>query len=530
MKWWQLKKRDADLERELRSDLELEEEEQRENGLSPEEARYAARRAFGNAALIKEQTHEVWGVASIERLWQDVRFAFRHLHRSPGFTLTAVLILALGIGASTAVFSILESVLLRPYAFQDPGGIVIWREVIQEAVKQYPSVPDNYRHFLYLSSHAKTIQDAALVQNASFAITAGGDHPRIEKGLSVSPNFFSVLGVTPMLGRAFLLDEAQSGRNDVVVISWDAWQDLFHGEPDVVGRTIKIKGESAMVIGVLPRGFEFPVINEMRGSASPDQTKPYEVFQPFVPQGDDLTSDDGDFAFLVIARLKQGVAVGQASTELASLLSAYSATNHLPLHLSAIVEPLSQEVTGSVGKALWLLFMAVLGLLLIACVNLASLQLARAVVRERDNAVRAALGAGRMRLFETAFTESVVLCLSGGALGVLLALAGIRLFIAAAPENLPRLHDIRVTWPVLLFACGVSGLAALLSGTLPALRSIRSNPQRAITVRIYAHTSRRPHARYPKVAHRFRNCMHCRTPHRDWRCCTQLFTSSQSAT
>ena len=187
MKWWHLKKRDADLERELRSDLELEEEEQRENGLSPEDARYAARRAFGNAALIKEQAHEAWGVASIEHLRQDVRFALRHLRRSPGFTLTAVLILALGIGASTAVFSILESVLLRPYAFQDPGRIVIWREVIQEAVKQYPSVPDNYRHFLYLSSHAKTIQDAALVQNASFALTAGGDHPRIEKGLSVSP-------------------------------------------------------------------------------------------------------------------------------------------------------------------------------------------------------------------------------------------------------------------------------------------------------------------------------------------------------
>ena len=480
MKWWQLKKRDADLERELRSDLELEEEEQRENGLSPEDARYAARRAFGNAALIKEQAHEVWGVASIEHLRQDVRFALRHLRRSPGFTLTAVLILALGIGASTAVFSILESVLLRPYAFQDPGGIVIWREVIQEAVKQYPSVPDNYRHFLYLSSHAKTIQAAALVQNASFALTAGGDHPRIEKGLSVSPNFFSVLGVTPMLGRAFLPDEAQPGRNDVVVIGWGAWQDLFHGEPDVVGRTVKIKGVSAMVVGVLPRGFEFPVINEMRSGASPDQTKPYEVFQPFVPQGDDLTSDDGDFAFLVIARLKEGVGVGQASTELASLLSAYSATNHLPFHLSAIVVPLSQEVTGSVDKALWLLFAAVLGLLLIACVNLASLQLARAVVRERDNAVRAALGAGRTRLFETAFTESVVLCFSGGALGVLLALGGIRLFIAVAPENLPRLHDIHVTWPVLLFACGVSGFAALLSGTLPALRSIRSNPQRAL--------------------------------------------------
>lgn len=480
MKWWKIRKRDADLDRELRSDLELEEEEQRENGLSPEEARYAARRAFGNAALIKEQTREAWGVASIERLSQNVRFAFRHLHRSPGFTLTAVLILTLGIGASTAVFSILESVLLRPYAFQDPGRIVIWREVIQEAVKQYPSVPANYRHFLYLSSHAKTIQDAALVQNASFAVAAGGDHPRIEKGLSVSPNFFSVLGVTPMLGRAFLSEEAQPGRNDVVVVSWSAWQDLFHGESDVVGRTVKIKGESATVVGVLPRSFEFPVINEMRSGASPDQTKPYEVFQPFVPQGDDLTSDDGDFAFLVVARLKQGVTVGQSSTELVSLLSAYSAANHLPFHLGAIVEPLSEEVTGSMGKALWLLFAAVLGLLLIACVNLASLQLARAVARERDNAVRAALGAGQRRLFETAFTENVVLCLSGGTLGVLLALGGIQLFIAVAPKNLPRLHDIHVTWPVLLFACGVSGLTALLSGMLPALRSIRSNPQRAL--------------------------------------------------
>ena len=215
-----------------------------------------------------------------------------------------------------------------------------------------------------------------------------------------------------MLGRTFLPEEAQPGRNDVVLIGWGAWQDLFRGEPDVVGRTVKIKGESATVVGVLPRSFEFPVINEMRSGASPDQTSPYEVFQPFVPQGDDLTSDDADFAFLVIARLKARRRVGQASTELASILSAYSAANHLPIHLSAIVEPLSQEVTGSVGKALWLLFAAVFGLLLIACVNLASLQLARAIVRERDNAVRAALGAGRMRLFQTAFTESVVLCFS----------------------------------------------------------------------------------------------------------------------
>ncbi len=414
MRRWQLKKRNADLERELRSDLELEEEEQRESGSSPEEARYAARRAFGNATLIKEQTRETWGWTPMERLLQDLRYAVRQLRRSPGFTLIALLIMACGIGASTAVFSIIDSVLLRPYAFRDPGQIVVWREVVQEAVKQYPSVPDNYRHFLYLRSHANTIQDAALIQNASFAVTVGGDHPRIEKGLNVSPNFFSVLGVTPMVGRTFLPEEAQPGKNGVVLISWVAWQNLFHGDPSLVGRTVKIKGQSATVIGVLPRSFEFPVINEMRGGASPDQTSPYEVFQPFVPQGDDLTSDDADFAFLVIARLKQGATVGQASTELSGMLSAYSATNHLPIHLSAIVEPLSQEVTANIGKALWLLLAAVLGLLLIACVNLASLQLARAMVLERDNAVRAALGAGRTRLIQAALMETVVLCLTGG--------------------------------------------------------------------------------------------------------------------
>jgi predicted permease len=480
MKWWQMSKRDADLEREILSDLELEQEEQRENGVPLEEARNAARRAFGNATLIRQQTHEAWGWTPVERLLQDARYTFRQLCRTPGFTLVALLIMACGIGAGTTVFSILDSVLLRAYSFRDPGQIVVWREVLQEVAQQYPSVPDNYRHFVYLRSHARTIQDAALLQNASFALAADGDHPRIEKGLNVSPNFFSVLGVTPMLGRFFLPEEAQPGRNNVIVISWVVWHDLFHGDPGIVGRTLTMRGQPVMVIGVLPRDFEFPVVNEMRGGASPDQTFPYEVFQPFVPQGDALTSDDAEFAFLVVARLKQGATVTQATTELASLLSAYSGANHLNVHLGAIVESLSQEVTGNIRKPLWLLFAAVLGLLLIVCVNLASLQLARGIARERDNALRAALGAGRTRLFQAAFMESVILCLIGAALGVLLAVGGIRLFAAISPENLPRLHEIRITWPVLLFTCGISGIATLLSGTIPALRSLRSNPQYAL--------------------------------------------------
>jgi len=156
MKWWRTAKRDADLEREIRADLALEEEEQRENGLSPNEAHYAAIRAFGNTTLIRQQTREVWGWPCIAGLLQDARYAFRQLRRTPGFTLVALLIMACSIGASTSVFSILDSVLLRPYAFRNPGQIVVWREVLQEIAKEYPSVPDNYRHFVYLRSHAST--------------------------------------------------------------------------------------------------------------------------------------------------------------------------------------------------------------------------------------------------------------------------------------------------------------------------------------------------------------------------------------
>ena len=202
MKWWQLKKRDADLEREIRSDLELEEEEQRENGLSPEDARYAARRAFGNATLIREQTHEVWRWSAVEHLWREVPYAFRRLRKSPGFTCTAILTLALGVGSVTAVFSVVYAVLLSPYPFHDPSQIVIWRESIREIENVAPLLPDNYRHYLNLKAQAHSIEDAAILQNPAFTVSTGDDHPHMAEGLAVSSNFFSVLGVRPLLGRS----------------------------------------------------------------------------------------------------------------------------------------------------------------------------------------------------------------------------------------------------------------------------------------------------------------------------------------
>ena len=413
-------------------------------------------------------------------LSNDLLYALRGLRKSPGFTVTSILTLALGIGAVTAVFSVVNSVLLRPYAFRDPGQLVVWRETIQEVSNRYPLLPDNYKHYLNLRAHSTKIADAAILQNASFAVALGQDHPQVVNGLSISPNFFSVLGITLALGRTFLPEEAQKGRNNAVVISWSAAQRFFGADSAVLGRSLKVGGERRTVVGVLPKTFVFPMVNEMATGAHPGEASAYEVFQPLVPQDEELTADDSDFSFLVLARLKPGISAREATGELDGMEKAYSLSNHLQVHLGVVVEPLSQEVTGSISKALWLLLGAVMGVLLITCVNLASLQLARCVARDRDNAMRAALGAGRRHLFQSTLAESLVLSAVGGFAGTLLAFVGVRIFVAIAPANLPRLNEVHVSWPILLFAAGLSVFTALVFGSLPALRSLRTDPQQVL--------------------------------------------------
>ena len=418
----------------------------------------------------------------------DFRYALRGLRKSSGFTVTSILTLAFGIGAVAAVFSVVNSVLLRPYAFRDPSQLVVWRETIQEVSNRYPVLPDNYKHYLNLKAHSKTIADAAIFQNASFAVALGPDHPQIVNGLSISPNFLSVLGITPALGRSFLPEEARKGKNNVVMITWSAWQRFFGADPAVLGRSLKVGGEQRMIVAVLPKTFVFPMLNEMPSGAHPGETSAYEVLQPLVPQDEELTADDSDFSFLVVARLKPGISAREATSELDGMENAYSLSNHLQVHLGLVVEPLAQEVTGGIRKGLWLLLGAVMGVLLITCVNLAGLQLARCVARDRDNALRAALGAGRRRLFQATLAESIILSAVGGFAGMLLAFAGVRFFVAIAPANLPRLTEVHVSWPILLFAASLSVCTALLFGSLPALRSLRTDPQQvlqSVTMRIF---------------------------------------------
>ncbi|HEX4786352.1 MAG TPA: ABC transporter permease [Candidatus Sulfotelmatobacter sp.] len=407
--------------------------------------------------------------------FQDLRFSIRTLRKSPGFALTALLTLGLGIGSVTAVFSVVNSVLLKPFAFRDPGRLVVVREVTRG--RNEPPGPDNYKHYLNWQTNSKALAEAAIFRNRGYSVSADADHPSIVSGLEISPNFFSVLGVMPVLGRSFLPAETIEGRDQEVILSWSAWQKYFHGDPDAIGRTLRLGGIPQTVIGIAPQGFSFPHMSEMSTAVVQRAIQPYEIFKPLLP---DMT-DSGNYNYLVVGRLQAGVALAQAQSELDGLEQAYART--LPLKYvdtDVVVEPLMQEVAGQVSTALWLLLAAVGAVLLIGCVNLANLQLARAVIRERELSIRAALGAETGRLLWSALMDSLLLALVGGALGVLLSFTGVRLFMAAAPANLPRLNEVHVNWLALLAAAGLSIMTALLFGLLPALRSIRVDPQRAM--------------------------------------------------
>ena len=475
------KKLDADLDQELRAHIELAVEENRTRGMSEQQARTAALRAFGGVACIRESYRIQQGLPWLEQAARDIGYAVRKLRGSPGFALTAILTLALGIGAVTSVFSVVNAVLLKPFAFRDPGRLVVMREVAEDPGSgERTEIPFNYRHFLRLRHDAKTLEDAAIIAQRGLSVSLGRNHPHISGTVSASPNLFRLLGVQPILGRDFVEDDARQNAGDVVILSYEGWQTFFARNPDVIGKTLRIDGHPATVIGVLPPGIRFPQIALAPKIAFQEFARDAVLFTPLTPSERDLTADMGNFNYKVIARLKPGVTVAQAGAELEALQKAYTLSAHLPLHFGIAVTPLAKDVASGVSGALWMLFAAVGAVLLIACVNLANLQLARAVNSERETAVRAALGASRGQLIRSRLTESLLLAFVGGAAGIALAFLGVRLLLALVPANIPRLDEVHVSSPVLLFAAGLSMVAAIAFGVLPSLRSLRVAPQAAL--------------------------------------------------
>jgi putative ABC transport system permease protein len=470
MKWRQIGKRDADLDRELRSDLELEEEEQRERGLSSKQAHYAARRAFGNATLIKEQTHETWGWAPFERFGQDLHFALRQLRTSPGFSILAVAALSLGIGAATAIFSVMDAVILRPLPFANQERLEV---ATMTSLSGYPTAL-SYPGYLDLRAQSQTFTELAAY--------AGGIHKTNLEGptgpvslrmIRGTDNFFDVLGVRPLLGRTYLPGEDQSGRDNIVVLSYEVWKTDFTGEQDVVGKTVRLGGTPYTVIGVMPQEFRFPV-------SAQDV-----IYMPLHP----LTAwkeNRGPHWLRAIGLLKTGVSHASAVADFNRVLSNLSksfpntdggvAGSLIPLVQQVNTLDSGQNAIGPLGTLVW----ACLALLGIACVNVAGMLLDRGVRREREMALRTAIGASRTRLVRQLVTESVILGVSGLAGGVLASCLLLKVMNVFLVESLARGADVHLNLTVVVVALAISMLTSTLSSIVPALRLSRTDPNRAL--------------------------------------------------
>jgi predicted permease len=505
MKWWQIRKRDDDLERELRSDLELEEEEQRERGPSSEAARYAARRAFGNATLIKEQTHEAWGWAPFERLSQDLRYALRQFRRSSGFTLTAVLILALGIGAVTAVFSLIDAALLKMLPVENPEQLVQFKSISPAFPTTNSDSPItnafSYPAFRKMSQQTQVLAGVLAFRKWPSIDFEVNGHSGPAEGQLVSGSYFSVLGVRAIRGRTILpIDESGAGQNPVAVIGYDYWRSRFALDPNIVGRKVLLNNAPFTIIGVTEPEF-YGLQSGARIDFSIPITAMVLVNPAFAAAGtpaDVLNSPMRNWLW-VMGRLQPGVTkekavaalqpiFAQLMRDLADALATQPGDS--PARRQGILEfrlqldPASQGLATlreQFSRPLWIVMAVVALLLLITCANVANLLLARATAREREFAVRLAMGAGKSRLMRQLITESILLGVTGGALGVALAYWGSSSLLAlmAHGRSSVVLH-VHPDLTVLAFALAVSLLTALVFGTIPAWRAKDVNPSRGL--------------------------------------------------
>jgi predicted permease len=463
MNWWhinwrQTKKRDADLERELRSDLELEEEEQRESGIPEEESRYAALRAFGNPTLIREQTSAIWSWTWLESLARDLRFSLRTLRRTPGFTVIAILVMALGIGANVALFTVVRGVLLKPLPFQDPDRLVMLYEsgLLGNVTADYNVVAGGM--YAEWKNQNRSYSSLALVKDIRVGLSgSGGQLPEKLNSALFSSDMLRTLGVQPALGRDFTEADDNLAANATVLLSWGLWKRRFGGDPGILNQAIFLDAQPYTVIGVMPAWFDFP-------DPSTQLWTPVYHDKP----KDQMTSLS-NHQFRVVGRLKPGVSPSQGVADL-SIISRRIHNEHLNdpfVFRSANSRLLLEHIVGEIKKPLYVLLEATCCLLLIACLNVANLLVARAAARRKELAIRTALGGGWLRLVGERLMECLLLSAAGGALGLLLAFAALQ-WLTQTRQDMSRIESIHIDGVVAAFTVGVIVICALFSGLIAA--------------------------------------------------------------
>jgi putative ABC transport system permease protein len=451
-----------EIDEELRFHLEQRTAENIASGMTPGEAAREARKRFGNLQSVREECRELRGATFGETTLQDVRFGLRKLSKSPGFASVAVLTLALGIGANTAIFSVINNVLLRPLPYHDPDRLVTVSE--SNPKLGYPQItvtPGMLRLWREQNSEFAEL-GGEIYQSLNMT---GGEKPEHVHAASTTPNFFTVFGVPPLLGRTFVASDKPPGGNRVVVLSYGLWQRSFAGNRDVIGKAITLSGMTYAVVGVMPK--EFRIFNPPAIFGLPTGNVQPQLWTPYPGSMDEM----GAHFFLGFGRLKAGVPLARAQAELTALSWRLRTDSPAQKDWGASVQPLKEQIVSGARPALRLLLAAVGFVLLIACANVANLSLARSAARGNEFAVRAALGADRSRLIRQLLVESAILAVLGGALGVLLARASLAGLVALQPANLPRLDEIQLDKTVLFFTLAISVATALLFGLVPALQA-----------------------------------------------------------
>ena len=450
---------EAELNEELRYHLERQIEVNTAAGMSVEEARYAALRAMHGLDQRKEECRDMRRVRLIEDLWQDSRFSLRSLLKRPGFTAIALLALALGIGANTAIFSLVNAVILQPLPYRDPDRLISVYGTRNRSTQGSVGPTD----FLDYRSQNKTFEQFAASGSMMLPmnLTGSGEPERLNASI-ITGNYFDTFGVRPALGRGFSLENEKTGQDHVTVLSHAFWQTRFGGDPNIVNKTINLDGKAYEVLGVMPTEVVLP--------------QPAQLWVPINFDADPEMKMRNARFLRGIGRLKEGVTLDQAQTDtdlIAAQLEQQYPDSNTGWSLRLI--PLREILVGGSRTMLFILFGAVGFVLLIACANVANLLLVRAAARQKEIAMRTALGASRLRIIRQMITESLLLAIFGGALGALLAVAGVKLLVSLGEDNIPRTANVKIDATVLAFTLLISLATGLLFGLAPAIRTMKEN-------------------------------------------------------